>query len=209
METSDWIESTKTKDANDYPLFPTGVYYGDMVFTSGLLNAIVAHPSLGTQLSKSLLLDVHCFFLWRQRTTDGLYSQTGMFLRTGATSRSRYVGATQDSSFVWHVDRHTTVRFVAAYYEVGPYLRETQSPGKNTTFFCNSELQVLMHSPCEFPRPSLARRNRNSCAFRAEGTSLKLSVVVLRGTGAEAVDTGQEDAGAEHRGRPEKLSPIQ
>ena len=118
-----------------YPLFPSGLYYGDMVFTSGSLNAIVAHPSIGMQLSKGLSLNVDSFFLWRQRTIDGLYSQAGMFLRTGQTSRSRYVGATQDLSIAWHVDRHTTVRFLAAYYEVGSYLRETQPLGKNTAYF--------------------------------------------------------------------------
>ena len=118
-----------------YPLFPSGLYYGDMVFTSGSLNAIVAHPSLGMQLSKNLSLNVDSFFLWRQKTTDGLYSQSGMFLRTGQTSQSRYVGATQDVSIAWHVDPHTTLQFLAAYYEVGPYLRETQPPGKDTTYF--------------------------------------------------------------------------
>jgi hypothetical protein len=117
-----------------YPLFPSGLYYGDMVFTSGSLNAIVAHPSVGMQLSKGLSLNVDSFFLWRQRTTDGLYSQAGMLLRTGQTSQSRYIGATQDLDIAWRVDRHTTVRFLAAYYEVGPYLRETQPPGKDTTY---------------------------------------------------------------------------
>jgi len=75
-----------------------------MVFTSGSLNAIVAQPSVGMQLSKGLSLNVGSFFLWRQRKTDGLYSQAGMFLRTGQTSPSRYVGATQDLSIAWHVD---------------------------------------------------------------------------------------------------------
>ena len=117
------------------PLFPAGLYYGDMVFTSGSLNAIVAHPSLIMQLSKSLTLNADSFSLWRQRTTDGLYSQSGMFLRTGRTSHSRYVGATQDLDITWHVDRHATVRFIAAYYEVGSYLRETQPPGKDATYF--------------------------------------------------------------------------
>jgi len=117
-----------------YPLFPTGVYYGYMVFTSGSLNAIVAHPSLGMHLSESLTLNADSFSLWRQRTTDGLYSQSGMFLRTGQTSQSRYIGATQDLEIAWRVDRHTTVRFLAAYYEVGPYLRETQPPGKDTSY---------------------------------------------------------------------------
>ena len=118
-----------------YPLFPSGLYYGYMVFTSGSLNAIVAHPSLAMQLSKGLSLGADSFFLWRQRTTDGLYSQAGMFLRTGQASQSRYVGATQDLTIAWDVDRHTTVRFLAAYYEVGPYLRETQPLGKDTAYF--------------------------------------------------------------------------
>ena len=81
-----------------YPLFPSGLYYGDMVFTRGSLNAIVVHPGIGMQLSKGLSLNVDSFFLWRQGTTDGLYSQSGMFLRTGQNSRPRYVGATQDLS---------------------------------------------------------------------------------------------------------------
>jgi hypothetical protein len=46
-----------------YPLFPSGLYYGDMVFTSGSPNAIMAHPSLATQLSKTLSLDVESIFL--------------------------------------------------------------------------------------------------------------------------------------------------
>lgn len=118
-----------------YPLFPSGIYYGYMVFTSGSLNAIVAHPSLGMQLSKSLSLNVDSFFLWRQNTTDGLYSQAGTLLRTAQPSQSRYVGATQDLSIAGDVERHTSIRFVASYYEVGPYLRETQPPGANAAYF--------------------------------------------------------------------------
>lgn len=117
-----------------YPLFPAGVYYGDMVFTSGSLNAIVAHPSLATQLSKTLTLSVDSFSLWRQRTRDGLYSQSGMFLPTAQISQSRYIGATQDLDIDWRLDRHTNARFLAAYYEPWLYIRETQPPGKDTTY---------------------------------------------------------------------------
>jgi Alginate export len=117
------------------PLFPKGLYYGYMIFTSGSLNAIVAHPSFGMQLSKILSLNLDNFFLWRQTTADGLYAQSGLFLRTGQTSPARYIGATQDLSIVWRLDRHITVRALAAYYEVGPYLRETQPPGRNARYF--------------------------------------------------------------------------
>ena len=105
------------------------------VFTSGSLNAIVVHPIASLQLSRMLSLNLDSFFFWRQSTSDGLYSQSGMFLRTGQNSRPRYVGATQDLSIAWHVDRHTTLRFLAAYYEIGSYLRETQPPGKDTAYF--------------------------------------------------------------------------
>jgi hypothetical protein len=116
------------------PLFPKGLYYGYMIFTSGSLNAIVAHPSLAMQLSKTLSLDLDSFFLWRQTTRDGLYAQSGLFLRTGQTSSARYIGGTPDVSVVWRLNRHTTVRALAAYYEVGRYLRETQPPGSNARY---------------------------------------------------------------------------
>jgi Alginate export len=118
-----------------YPLFPKGLYYGYMLFTSGSLNAIVIHPTASLQLSRILSLNIDNFFFWRQRTRDGLYSQSGMFLRTGQGSRAPYVGTTQDLSIVWRLDRHTTVQGLAGYYEVGTYLREIQPPGKNASYF--------------------------------------------------------------------------
>ena len=117
------------------PLYPKGLYYGYMVFTSGALNAMVIHPSFTMQLSKNVSLNGDSFSMWRHRTTDGLYSQSGMFLRTGQTTDARYIGSTQDINIHWRVDRHTAVTLLGAYYEVGPYLRETQPPAKNTAYF--------------------------------------------------------------------------
>jgi len=75
-----------------------------------------------------------------------------MFLRTGQASPSRYVGATQDLTIAWDVDRHITVRFLAAYYEVGTIpSRNTAFRKKRDLFFGHSELQVLSTShrqPC-------------------------------------------------------------
>ena len=45
-----------------YPLFPKGLYYGYMLFTSGSLNAIVVHPTASLQLSRILSLDIDNFF---------------------------------------------------------------------------------------------------------------------------------------------------
>jgi hypothetical protein len=118
-----------------YPLFPKGLYYGYMLFTSGSLNAIVVHPTASFQLSRKISINLDNFFFWRESTGDGIYSQSGIFLRSGQASRARYVGATQDLSVVWQVDRHTTLQGLAAYYEVGSYLRETQPAGNNASYF--------------------------------------------------------------------------
>lgn len=125
-----------------YPLFPSGMYYGDMVFTSGSLNAIIAHSSLGLQLSKSISLDGESFFLWRQRTTDGLYSQSGMFMRTGQTSLSRYVGATQDLDIAWHVDEPPCDSW-RHIMKLGHILAKHSPQERHNLSFGNSELQVL------------------------------------------------------------------
>ena len=85
-------------------------------------------------LPRARSLDCHKMGFFR-RCATGLFSQAGMFQRAGQTSQSRYVGATQDLNIGWHVDRHTTAQFLAAYFEVGSYLRETQPPAKNTTYF--------------------------------------------------------------------------
>jgi Alginate export len=90
---------------------------------------------LSLELSKSVSLSADSFFFRRQRASDGLYSQSGVFLRTGQYTPARYIGAEQNLDLVWRVDRHTSFQFIAAYYEVGPYLRQTPPPGRNATDF--------------------------------------------------------------------------
>jgi len=117
------------------PLFPSGLYYGYMPFTNGSANAVVAHPALNLHLSEKVSLNVESFSFWRQTIADGLYGQNGGFIFPGQKSQARYVGSTQDVSVGWHPDRHATVALTAAYYEAGPYLRETLSSAKNITYF--------------------------------------------------------------------------
>ena len=70
-----------------------------------------------------------------KRASDGLYSQSGIFLRTGQDTGARYIGAEQNLDLVWRVDRHTTFQVIAAYCEIGPYLRQTPPAGRNATDF--------------------------------------------------------------------------
>ena len=117
-----------------HPLFPKGVYYGYMVFTSGSLNAIVAHPGVSLQLSPTVSFTGDTFFLWRSRTSDGLYSTSGAFLRTGQTSQARYTGAVGNLGVAWRVDSHTTLQLLTAYYAVGAYLRQTEPAGRDAKY---------------------------------------------------------------------------
>jgi Alginate export len=114
-------------------LFPRGLYYGYMD-TSGSPNAIVLHPSTTLQLSKPLSLRNEVFVFWRQRTTDGIYSQPGFLLRTGQQSEAHSVGTLGQVEVVWRLDPHTTTTFQAGRYWVGEYFRDTP-PARDMTYF--------------------------------------------------------------------------
>jgi hypothetical protein len=115
-----------------HPLFPRGLYYG-YSDGSGSLNAIVLHPSTVLQLAKSLSLRSEVFLFWRQRTTDGIYSQPGFFLRTGQLSDARFLGTLGQLELTWSLDPRTTAAFQAGQYSVGDYLRETP-PARDLTY---------------------------------------------------------------------------
>jgi hypothetical protein len=103
-----------------YPLFPKGLYYG-FIDDSGSLNAIVLHERIALQISKKGSLAPEDFFFWRQRTTDGLYSQPGVLLRSGLASQKKYVGALQDIAITWTVDHYTTVQLRARTTKPEPF----------------------------------------------------------------------------------------
>lgn len=112
-----------------YPYFPKGLYYG-FIDDSGSLSAIVFNQEIRLQISKKLSLVPDNPFFWRQRTTDGLYSQPGILLRSGLNTQARYVAALQDLAANWVLDAHTTFQLLGAYYEVGPFLRDTSPRGR-------------------------------------------------------------------------------
>ena len=131
--------SSGDKDPRDpdlqtyHPLFPKGLYYG-YIDSNGSLNAIVLHPSSTLQLSRSLSLRNEVFVFWRQRTTDGIYSQPGFFLRTGQQSDAHFVGTLGQVELAWRLDPHTTAIVQAGRYWVGEYFRDTPS-ARDLTYF--------------------------------------------------------------------------
>jgi hypothetical protein len=115
-----------------------------MLFTSGSFNAIVVHPTASLQLSRILSLDFDNFFFWRQSTSDGLYSQSGMFFanRTDITGTLCW----DDSGSEYRMANRST-HYCAGFSGI---LRSGIVPSGNSTtrkrrelFFCHSQLQVL------------------------------------------------------------------
>ncbi len=112
------------------PLFPRGLYYG-YIDSSGSPNAIVIHPEINLTVSSSVSILVTHFSFWRQSAADGLYSQPGLLLRSGAETSARHVGSLQDLALRWRPDSHTTLEALATYYKTGEFLRETSPVGRN------------------------------------------------------------------------------
>lgn len=116
-----------------YPLFPKGLYYGH-IDNSGSLNAIVMYPQLVVQVAPTISLQTDTFMFWRQRITAGLYSQPGGLLRSGDTSRARFVGWLQDVEISWRAGLHTTVQLLATSYATGAFLKSSAWPGEDIAY---------------------------------------------------------------------------
>jgi hypothetical protein len=116
-----------------HPLFPKGLYYGH-IDDSGSLNAIVVHPQVTLQVARSVSLHADTFMFWRQRLSDGLYSQPGTFLRPGSGVSGRHVGWLQDIEITWRLDPHTTLQFLSTYYTAGAFLRASALPGEDIAY---------------------------------------------------------------------------
>ncbi len=115
-----------------HPLFPKGLYYG-YIDNTGSLNAKVLHPSTTLQLSKRLSFRNEVFLFWRQRTTDGIYSQPGFLLRTGQHSDAHFVGTLGQLELAWRLDPHITAVIQTGRYWVGQYFRDTP-PARDLTY---------------------------------------------------------------------------
>lgn len=126
-------EDPRDPDLQTYhPLVPRGLYYG-YVDGTGSLNAIVLRPSATFQLSSALSLRQETFLFWRQRTTDGIYSQPGFFLRSGQQSDARSVGTLGQVELAWRMTPHATATLQAGRYWVGEYFRDTP-PARDMTY---------------------------------------------------------------------------
>ena len=73
------------------PLFPRAKYFGELT-PVGPLNLMNLHPSVDLTLSDEFSLSASAIAYWRMSLEDGVYDLSGNRLRSGAESRSRYIG---------------------------------------------------------------------------------------------------------------------
>jgi hypothetical protein len=106
------------------PLFPKGSYFTESALI-GPANHIDLHPSIAFQLTEHLTLTLENDTFWRESLDDGLYGPAVNLLRSGATSRARYVGTQPSILIEYQPSRHYS--FVANYshFFSGRFIKES------------------------------------------------------------------------------------
>jgi Alginate export len=113
-------------------LFPRGAYFGEIGLI-GPANFIDIHPTAEVELSKAVSFSAGWVFFWRQSLRDGIYGNAVNLLRSGRTSRARYIGSQVSLQFEWRLDRHLTLTGVYGHFFAGPFLEQTR-PGRDVDY---------------------------------------------------------------------------
>ena len=120
-------------DLNSFnPFFPKGKHISQLAAT-GLINQRDLHPRIDIQFNKHWSLRLSTEFIWRDSLDDGIYSIGNGLLRTGQTSRARYVGTQPEVELKWQVDRHLDIKGIFIFFDAGPFIRETP-PGNDIVY---------------------------------------------------------------------------
>ena len=115
------------------PLFPRGAYFAPKLVLAGPINFIDLHPAIQLHPLPSVTTSLEWVWFWRESTADGLYSPSGVELRTPAPGQSRFIGSQPNLEVRWSVSSHVTAVFNVAGFFVGPVLKQTP-PADNVAF---------------------------------------------------------------------------
>lgn len=115
------------------PLFPRGNYFSELALL-GPRNFFDLHPSLTLQVQQDLSVTSDVDFFWRQQAGDGVYSPSGLLLRSGSGSMARYVGTTLSFNAERQMGRHLTATVIYSRFFPGPFIRET-GPDQDISYY--------------------------------------------------------------------------
>ena len=113
-------------------MFPRGAYFGEIGLI-GPANFIDVHPTAELELSETVSFSTDWVLFWRQSLRDGIYGNAVNLLRSGRTSRARYIGSQVSGQMEWHTNRHVTVTGMYSHFFAGEFLKETR-PGRDVDY---------------------------------------------------------------------------
>lgn len=114
------------------PFFPKGKHISQLA-ASGLINQRDLHPRIDLTLDDHWSLTTSTLFIWRDSLEDGIYSIGNGLLRSGQSSRARYVGAQPELEVKYKFNRHLDLKGIFVYFRAGKFLEQT-SNGSDITY---------------------------------------------------------------------------
>ena len=114
-------------DLNSFnPFFPKGKHVSQLA-ASGLINQRDFHPRINLTLDEHWSLTTSALFIWRDSLDDGIYSIGSGVLRSGSTSRARYVGTQPELEIKYRFNRHLDLKGIFNYFRAGKFIKKTSN----------------------------------------------------------------------------------
>jgi hypothetical protein len=114
------------------PFFPKGKHISQLA-ASGLINQRDLHPRINLTLDEQWFLTASTLFIWRDSLNDGVYSIGNGLLRSGQSSRARYVGTQPELEVKYSFNRHLDLKGIFVHFRAGEFLKQT-SHGFDTNY---------------------------------------------------------------------------
>lgn len=120
-------------DLNSFnPFFPKGKHISQLA-ASGLINQRDLHPRITLTLDEHWSITTSALFIWRDSLDDGIYSIGNGLLRSGQSSRARYVGTQPELEVKYAFNRYMDLKGIFVHFRAGEFLKQTQ-PGNDINY---------------------------------------------------------------------------
>jgi hypothetical protein len=106
------------------PMFPRGGYFG-LIALAGPSNQMDLHPLVTLNPRDDLAVTTGRLSFWRHRIDDGLYTTSGILLRSAEDTRSRFVGHSPGVEAIWQAKSYLSLTGNASMFTAGPFINES------------------------------------------------------------------------------------
>jgi len=97
-------------------------------------NLIALQPSADLKLMKTVSLTFNPAFLWRESTSDGLYSVGNAVIVPGSKSNARFIATQASAQLQWRMTRNLTWFTEYGHFFAGDFLKQS-TPGKSINYW--------------------------------------------------------------------------